>query len=225
MAVRIEFTNQEEFDGTLLIYGKSGIGKTRLALTAEKPLILSVESGLLSLRKNKLPFLKITNTDEMDSALAYVKTEKPRKIFRTIVIDSITEIAEICLNQYMDEFKDGRKAYGELALKILNYIREFKHLDGYNIYMIAQQSVNEDEDTGLLRAAPAMPGKKLNNALPYQFDEVFKMEAKTLKDGRKARYLITEENEHCEAKDRSGNLKPIEKANVKELFAKVLSTD
>jgi Cdc6-like AAA superfamily ATPase len=44
-----------------LVYGRAGVGKTMLTATAPKPLLISAEAGLLSLRHVSVP-VKIVHT-------------------------------------------------------------------------------------------------------------------------------------------------------------------
>ena len=62
MAINIQSTNTITANGLkVLVYGQAGAGKTTLIKTLPKPLILSAEGGLLSLRKENLPFIEIKN--------------------------------------------------------------------------------------------------------------------------------------------------------------------
>ena len=68
MALRILSTEGYGRDAgvKVLVYGAPGAGKTRLCATAPKPFILSAESGLLSLRKEKLPY-QVLSTEKASS--------------------------------------------------------------------------------------------------------------------------------------------------------------
>ena len=67
MAVHITTTQQAaQLHGIkCLVYGKSGAGKTKLAATAPAPIILSAESGILSLREFQIPMIQIKTVADL----------------------------------------------------------------------------------------------------------------------------------------------------------------
>ena len=68
MAVPIITSSRQaaEFHGIkCLVYGKAGHGKTYAARTAPKPIILSAESGMLSLRDVDIPVITIRTVEEL----------------------------------------------------------------------------------------------------------------------------------------------------------------
>lgn len=222
----------------VLTYGKSGLGKTVLVATAPNPVLISAESGLLSLRKDnliklfgkdnptityELPVIEITTLDDLIDAHKWAQTSKEAKQFDTLCLDSITEIAEKVLANAKAQVKDPRQAYGELIEKMTLVIRDFRDLKGRNVYMSAKEEFGTDEATGVKSYVPSMPGAKLSQQLPYFFDEVFHLGiAKTL-DKVEYRYLRTQPDLQYVAKDRSGTLEPIEQPNLTLIFEKILA--
>ena len=98
----------------LLVYGESGVGKTQLCSTAPDPIIISAESGLMTLRKFKLPFIEIKTVQDLNDAYEWCMSSKESSKYKTICIDSISEIAEVLLVSEKAKTKDPRKAYGEV---------------------------------------------------------------------------------------------------------------
>ena len=76
-----------------LIYGRSGVGKTRLMATLPSPIIISAEGGLLSLRQEKIPAIEIKTLDDLNRAHEYL-TGPAGANYHSIGVDSISEIAE-----------------------------------------------------------------------------------------------------------------------------------
>ena len=74
---KIQFTNKlSAMDGVkVVVYGQSGVGKTSLATTAEAPLILSAEKGLLSVRRFAIPFIDISTYNELDIEEIYRRVQ------------------------------------------------------------------------------------------------------------------------------------------------------
>ena len=206
----------------VLVYGESGLGKTTLCATAPRPIILSAESGLLSLRHVNLPYIKIDNIDDLTEACDWAYNNPQAQQFDTICLDSLTEIAEVVLANAKTQVKDVRQAYGELLDKMMNTVRAFRDLPGKHVYMTAQQMLFKDESTGIVKNLPAMPGSKLGPKLPYHFDEVFQMCIGKTNTGEQYRYLKTQPDFNSVAKDRSGRLDPMEQPHLGNIFAKIL---
>ena len=225
--IRISTTRQEsEMHGVkLLIYGRAGVGKTYLARTAPNPLIVSAESGLLALRDVEIPVVTIKTMPELDELYAWVSQSREADQFHTIYIDSLSEIAEVVLSNAKATVKDPRAAYGELTDRMLINVKRFRDLQGKHVVMSAKQSVMKDENTGITTIGPDMPGRQLGPALPYMFDEVFRLGiGKTpAPENQTYRFLQTAPDLQYDAKDRSGSLEAIEPADLTYIINKILA--
>jgi hypothetical protein len=62
----------------ILVYGAAGAGKTRLIGTAKDPLIISAESGLLSLRDIDVPYIEVKTLADVQDAYTFVSTPSRR---------------------------------------------------------------------------------------------------------------------------------------------------
>ena len=80
-----------------LVYGRSEAGKTYMARTAPAPIILSAESGLLSLRDVNLPVIEVDSVAKLADIHKWLLSSHEAKQFYTVYIDSISEIAEVVL--------------------------------------------------------------------------------------------------------------------------------
>lgn len=224
MALNFTTTDKASADQgvKVLVYAESGIGKTTLCATAPAPLIISAESGLLSLRKFSIPVITIKTLQDLNDAYNWVAAGKQgADQFQTICVDSITEIGEVVLAAAKKSVKDPRQAYGELIEKMLEAIKNFRDLPGKNVYMAAKMERAKDELSGMMLYGPSMPGAKLGPALPYYFDEVFNLRVMQTTDGQKYRALVTQPDMQYVAKDRSGALDPIEPPNLATIFSKI----
>lgn len=204
----------------VLVHAPAGAGKTRLcATTGGKPLILSAEAGLLSLRGSEIDFVEIKTMQDLYDAYTYLQTDKAHD---WVCIDSISEIAEVVLSDEKTKTKDPRKAYGEMAEQMTKLIRCFRDLPK-NVYMSAKQSKVKDEMTGGLYYGPAAPGQQIANQLPYFFDLVFALHNWKDESGTVQRAFQTQRDAQYEAKDRSGALDFIEKPDLAHIRAKILN--
>jgi hypothetical protein len=209
------------------VYGPSGVGKTRLCASAPKPIIISAEKGLLSLRKdNNWRGIEIRNVDDLGEAYQWCVSSKEAQDFWTVCLDSISEIAEVVLANLIKTVgaKDPRKAYGELVPQVSTVIRMFRDLPNKHVCITAKQEPIKDELTGVIMYGPSFPGQKLGPQLPYFFDEVFALRIGRSPEGQTYRYLQTQPDLQFGAKDRSGELQTMEAPDLTAIFAKILGT-
>jgi len=78
-----------------------------------------------------------------------------------------------------------------------------------------------DTGAGVMKFGPSMPGKQLGPALPYLFDEVFRLYVGQTQQGQKYRAIQTDEDMQYTAKDRSGVLDAIEPPDLTHIFNKL----
>jgi len=208
----------------VLVYGRSGMGKTTLCGTAPAPLIISAEAGLLSLRHKRIPVIQIKQLSDLEDAYRWLTTNPDAKHVQTVCIDSISEIAEVCLNAAKRATKDGRKAYGDYVDNMLPAIKAFRDLSGKHVVVTAKQGANKDEFTGMTSFGPNAPGQQLPKDLPYLFDEVWNANVGVNADGTRYHYIRTQADLQYEAKDRSGVLDEIEYPDLTNMFGKILAS-
>lgn len=219
------------------VYGDAGMGKTMLAATAPKPLILAVEAGLLSLRKENIervwgvgtqgitydiPTMLINTVDDLNAAYEWCANPANHGHFDTICLDSITEIAEVILSRAKAGSKDPRQAYGEVIDKTGTLIRGFVKIYGKHVLMTAKMEPLKDELTGIVRQMPMMPGSKLGPKFAYEFDEVFRLGVNKDAAGKSFRFFQTQPDLQYVAKDRSGALAAVEYPHLGYVFEKIL---
>jgi len=222
----------------LLVFGPAGAGKTMLAASTGDPehtLIISAEAGLLSIRDHDIDVIQISTMDDLRQAYAFAKgvdywIDEDRvehaqpaapKTYTWVCLDSISEIAEVCLEDEMTKTANALKAYGEMGKTMARLIRMFRDLPAVNVYMSAKQERTQNDD-GLI-FAPMFPGKKISQGIAYWFDEVFALRTKKADDGQIQRFLQTVNDGQYECKDRSGSLKPFEQCNLQHISDTITS--
>lgn len=207
----------------VLTYGPAGAGKTRLcATTGGNPIVISAESGLLSLRDFDLPVIEVSTIADVHDAYAFILSPEGAQ-FDWVCLDSISEIAEVVLSTEKKATKDPRQAYGALAEQMHDLLRAFRDLPGRNVYMSAKMERIKDEQTGAVMYGPSMPGQRLGQGLPYLFDEVFCLRVEKDDQGNVGRWLQTQPDFTYQAKDRSGALDGFEAPDLAAIAAKILS--
>jgi len=205
----------------MLVYGASGVGKTFLCGTMPKPLIISGEQGLLSLRGKSIPVITVTSAAEVDAALEWCRNNAAKQGIESIALDSISEIVEKVLFNERSKTKDPRQAYGAMADRAIQMVKDFRDLRGFHVLVIAKQMVGKDPMTGMEKASPTAPGQQVGPALPYLFDEVFHAFTDKDANGNVYHALRTHAAFNADAKDRSGVLDEIEYPDIANIIAKI----
>lgn len=238
----IHFTTSNQFTENSgvkgLIYGDAGMGKTMLACTAPRPLVLAVEAGMLSLRTKNIerlfgvgtpgitydvPAIIINSMADLNEAFTWLTSPAGLTYFDTLYMDSLSEIAEVVLSSAKASYKDPRQAYGELITAMEVYIRSNIKLTGKHVFMTAKIEPVKNELTGVVNYLPMMPGSKLGPKLAYMYDEVFRLFIARSPDGsQQYRALQTQPDIQYIAKDRSGALAALEPPNLTHVISKIL---
>lgn len=152
---------------TVNIYGISGTGKTTLACSYPKPLLLiGAEDGTKSVRNVKgVEFVKLEHSSEIKEVLDYCREEEK---YKTVVLDTATSLQAMVLKEILglEEIPvqnhwgmASRDQYGECALMVKEYLRHILRLaeDGIsNAIILAQERQFENESTGELIAPTIM---------------------------------------------------------------------
>lgn len=221
MAIQLRSTEQLAADGVkMLVYGAAGAGKTSLIPTLPAPVVLSAEGGLLSIAGASVPFVEVQDMDTLREAYVWLKDSAEAKPYKSVCLDSISEVAEVVLAAELRKNKDGRAAYGEMNSTMAELIRAFRDLPGRHVYMSAKLEKSQDE-TGRMLYNPSMPGKSLTQQLPYFFDFVFPLRVERDAEGKTQRALMTDSDGLWLAKSRSHQLDAWEAPDLGAIIAKI----
>jgi len=236
-------SNDSNNNINVLVYGESGVGKTTFAGSAAKKfktVILSAEGGLLSLKKNMpegVDYIVIKSFDDFIEAHNWLSMHKDANKYDTIVIDSLTEIQQACMDYLLKErAKDSGmgdyvqpqiKDWGALNSVMTKAIKYFRDIPK-NLIITALSERSTNEETLETKIQPMLQGKLKENVAAY-FDEVFYLhtrERKTKEGSKETVHVISTEN--CGkwlAKDRSGNLKPLVKPDFLEIYNTIFNNN
>lgn len=236
MTVKIEsiFNTVSATGIKALIYGRAGSGKTVLCSTAPKPLIISAEDGLLSIKKviedkraagqpnYDLPAIRVTSLKDLNETYNWIVSDKAARQFQTFCLDSISEIAETIIATEKRKSSNIQQAYGYVADEIIELFRRFRSIKGPNVIFIAKEATEKIGINGKTRVGPLLVGKQLPAATPYLFDLTLNLFIGQDETGKEFRALKTQLDSETEAKDRSGRLAPIEYPDLTYIINKAL---
>jgi phage nucleotide-binding protein len=221
MAIKLKSTGSLAANGVkLLVYGQAGAGKTTLIKTLPNVIVLSAEGGLLSIQDANLPYIEIGSMEDLREAFTWCKESQEAAGFESVVLDSISEVAEVVLHEELKRQKDGRAAYGEMNTTMQDLIRAFRDLPNKHVFMTAKLEKSADE-MGRILYNPGMPGKSLTQGLPYFFDEVLALRVEKDAEGTTQRALMCDSDGLWLAKDRSGKLEAWEAPDLGAIIAKI----
>lgn len=231
--------DQEHQKIKCLIGGPSGAGKTTLSGTIDgKTLVISAESGLMSVAHKELDYIDLSRDDAgnvlTDPAMRIKRLEEIFKYlhlgcpgedgkatwrYKNVFLDSLTEVSEVLVQKYQKEFPDRKDTFpmwGEYGKAMRAIVKNFRDLP-YNVYMSAITEFDKDDNNK--RFLSFCVSGSISNKLPQYFDEVFVLHV----NAEGVRSLITRATDtliHC--KDRSGRLAPQEPADLGAIARKIL---
>jgi hypothetical protein len=142
-------------------YGPSGTGKTTISGTFPKPIIIvdAKDRGTDSISEYSEEDVKVFAVEEwedLEDLYAYLR-ENP-KACKTLVIDTITQLQQVCIEKVLrDKKKDSSKAgdwgtmtkreWGDVSTLMKQWIILLRDLPKLQVVFLAQQRVfNVDED-------------------------------------------------------------------------------
>ena len=158
----------------MLCVAESGYGKTWLAATTGKTIIISAEGSEMTLNDVEVDYIRVKSMRDLKEAYAYVKEHTSN--YDTVVIDSLTEISEVIVSELKQDPDLGKpqnsmKLWMTYTDLITAIAKSFRDLDGINVLVLA---LPENVRVGMEdKVYPAMPAKKAQAKMYSLFDIVF----------------------------------------------------
>lgn len=196
-------------------YGRSGTGKTTLAGTFPGALFLDIkDQGTDSISDNEeAEVFDVKEWDDIEDAYWYLK--KAKHSFKTVVLDTVSQLQQLCIIQQLEKKKKPtdragdwgtmtKRDWGDVGAKMKTWITRFRDLD-MDVVFVAQDRIfnegDEDDDTGGMiepevgpRLSPAV-ATHLNASVSFIGNTFIRQRSKTKKVGgkKKTRKII----EYC----------------------------
>jgi hypothetical protein len=139
----------------IMVYGRNGAGKTRFAASGPDCLILDFnEEGTRSARGTGAKVLPISTWPDVDLAYWYLK--RGDHDYKTVALDTITGMAEICMNRVLRESVDRdpnkdpksprRQDWGTMGQMMKEQLLRFRNLPMHVIFTAQERVIGGDED-------------------------------------------------------------------------------
>ena len=159
----IDFSDDDGI--SILLYGQSGSGKTSLWATFPGPILAIIVSGgnkpgeLRSINtpeyRKKIKTVSLENSDELLSLIVF---QAETAAFKTIVIDHVSGLSDMCTSEVTGKPVPAQKSwgdmtqqqYGKVALKIKECLRDFLGLAGNRIIIGQERTFEGKEDNEII---------------------------------------------------------------------------
>lgn len=199
----------------LCIYSMGGVGKTTLATTAPKPILLDSENGskALGARGIDLPIIHVKSWVDVQDAWKLVKDDDH---FATIIVDPVGTFLDLLVDYTKAGGEMNLKKWGDAKLSMKRFIQTVKD-SGKHIVFVAHEKEEKDDDQVLRR--PLLQAN-LWNELVNACDVVGHLRV----DATGKRSLRVQPEQKYYAKDRYDALgENIESPNITNMIAKIHS--
>ena len=220
----------------IAVHGAAGMGKTMLAATCRKPLvILTEETGADSLGKENIlrvfPDEKLITTD-IDFLPAYTpsKFKEATEIalkseYETIIFDSISEACKLLLSDEKANYTNQMQAYGKMAEKIDILLRTLRSSEKNIVLLFHSKRVEDsynEEGGSVVTYVPGFEGRVMTDEFPYLFGDVYCLVNEFDDEGNEVRRLRTRQGDTLYfAKCRSGVLPELCPPHIGKIIKKL----
>lgn len=216
----------------ICVYGKAAVGKTPLAKTVQKALILATEDGVGTISDANIPLIRISDTATLNGMKQWLSVPANTSAYDWIFLDSLTNLTHTIFTEIMGTVKsnDPRKFYGELQDRIIPFLETLFKLNK-NVVVTMWQG-DESTPAGMfLRHIPITKGQSIATYCMHFFDVTLNMalhqQQQQQQDGSilnvSVPYLQTREFNNIFARDRHQKLDNFEPADLTLIYNKLIT--
>lgn len=222
--LKVVKAGRRESNLNILIYGDSGVGKTRLAGSADdvpemrSVLVVDFEGGTETLKHSypNCDTVRVENWKEMQAV--YDELYASNHKYRTVILDSLTEVQKFNMYNIMQKLIEEKgesrdvdvpsmREWGINLEQMRKFVRAFRDLKVNTIFTALMKS-DKDNKTGLTVKEVSLSGKLAKEVAAFLDIVVFMYmrEMEVDNETKQTRLLLSQATDTCTAKDRTGKL-------------------
>lgn len=185
----------------VLIYGRSGTGKTSFACSFPRPYVFDFDNGMLSQRGRDVEFDCFSDWKSAEAKLRELEADCK---YETIIIDSITTMQEYMMKDILLASKRSKPTlheWGSLIDRLQDVFMRATKMASH-VIITAHEQLIQDDITSEVQILPLIVGKKLPGQITIWFDEAYRMQVGRGKKGEPVYQLLTRADTKYTAKSR-----------------------
>ena len=158
----IQPVSELETNLVMMVYGRSGTGKTAFGATFPKPILFidTNERGTETIKQEEdVHVVRVTEWDQISELYWALLNRETEVQFESVVIDQITNLQDLGMAEVLRRSRKGRdetfsqRNWGQLGGMLKQTITDWRELaDQYNLLFIAHERIDEpgdDEDESI----------------------------------------------------------------------------
>ena len=211
--------NVEGLKLKVLVYGKSGTGKTTFGCTFPNPYVFDFDNGMLSQRGKNVEYDVFDNYGAFEAKLQALERECK---YDTLVFDSVTTLQKYLMKHLLVLNRRKEPTLHEWGRLIDGLSELFMRIGKLPVHVVvtAHEQLLQDELTSEILVLPLIVGKKMPAQMPLWFDEVYRAQVAKSKDGADYQLLTVADTRYT-AKSRLACLSAVETPSFEAIMAKV----
>ena len=159
----------------ILLWGRTGTGKTEFMGTCPKPFIIAAEDGVLTLHNKEIPYYILKDDEKIFDTVMQIIDDARKRLgpfedIETICVDSIWKLNSLILEEIKEELgtTTGFGIWDSLLTRMTKINSALISMD-YHYVASVGESIKEDKMTETLRPVFNMSGS-FKDQMPYEFD-------------------------------------------------------
>lgn len=153
---KIQPVRDIETNLVMLVYGRSGTGKTHFGSTFPKPILFidTNERGTETIAQEEdVDVVRVTEWAQMDELYWGLFNRETETEYASVVIDQVTNLQDLGMAEVLRKSRKGRdetftqRNWGQLSGMMKQYVTDFRDLaEHYNLLLIAHERIDEPGD-------------------------------------------------------------------------------
>lgn len=178
----------------MMVYGQAGFGKTTLALSAPKPLLLDFDNGVKRVNLSHLEGVDIVQVSSWQDVQMVMQEDL--SAYQTIVVDTIGKMMDFIITAKCGSAHPKIQDWGRINQEFKWFIRTLSMLNKNTVF-VAHRDVRKEGDDNVF--IPALREKNYNDIVT-ELDLLGYMEVKTI-DGQRMRTITFDPTQRNDGKN------------------------